>query len=204
MTKISGHPTNIVFMGMGEPLLNTEAVIEAIRTLTDPECFGLSRRRITVSTCGIPRGIRNLADSGLKVNLALSLNSPFDVKRSEIMPINKRHRLESVLTACEYYRERTGRRSTLEYVLLHRVNTSPRAAVALAEIAKRMDAYVNLIAFNPVEHAHFKPPTKEEVSTFRAGLLKRGITATVRYRRGRDIEAACGQLRGRYSGKATH
>ncbi len=204
LAGIAGHPTNIVFMGMGEPLLNIKAVMQAIRTLTDPHRFGLSPRRITVSTCGVPRGIKGLAESGLRVNLALSLNSPFDKQRSKIMPINRRYPLESVLRACEYYRDRTGRRATVEYVLLHRVNTSPRAAAALGGIAERIGAHVNLIAFNPVEGARFKPPTRDEMAAFRDALLKRGVAATIRYRRGRDIQAACGQLRGKHSAKATN
>jgi 23S rRNA (adenine2503-C2)-methyltransferase len=191
----SAWPANIVLMGMGEPLLNVDAVLEFVAALTDPRRGALGARRITVSTAGITPGIRTLAESGLRPNLALSLNSPFDEQRSELMPVNRRHPLREVLAACREYGAATGRRLLLEYVLMAGVNDSPEAARAVARVATRMHALVNLIPLNPVEGIPFRPPDTPGVKRFRAGLESAGAQVTERYRRGRDIAAGCGQLR---------
>ena len=197
LARAEGRPSGIVFMGMGEPLMNVSAVLSSLLALTDERRFGMGGRRITVSTAGIVSGIRRLAESPARPNLALSLNSPFDEQRTELMPINRRHPLRDVLVACEQYATRTGRRVTLEYVLLGGVNTSPEAALQVAAVAQRLGAMVNLIAFNPVEDCGFRAPTAAEARSFRGVLRGLGVAVTQRYRRGRDIAAGCGQLGGR-------
>jgi len=199
LARQTGAMGNVVFMGMGEPLLNLDSVIPALEALTDERRFALGARRITVSTAGITAGIQRLAASGTRPCLALSLNSPFESQRSELMPINRRYPLAEVLDACAEYGERTGRRLLLEYVMLGNTNTSTPAARAVRDIARRLGAAVNLIPLNPVEGCGHQPPRHDEVERFRKLLEERAVTVTQRYRRGRDILAACGQLRGRHS-----
>ncbi len=194
---------NVVFMGMGEPLLNLEAVLPALEALTDERRFALGARRITVSTAGIPAGIERLAASRTRPCLALSLNTPFENQRSELMPINRRYPLADVLDACAAYAERTGRRLLLEYVMLGNTNTSAQAARGVRDIAERLGAAVNLIPFNPVEGCEHKPPRHDEVERFRKIVGEHGVAVTQRFRRGRDILAACGQLRGKHAGRRT-
>ncbi len=194
MARIKGALGNVVFMGMGEPLLNLDAVLPALDSLTDERRYALGKRRITVSTAGVVPGIERLSKSPARPNLALSLNSPFERQRSELMPVNKKYALDDVLAACETYAERTGRRLMIEYVLLGGVNTSKKAAKAVAGIADRLDAMVNLIPFNSVEEHPFNQPDRSEIDIFRKTLESRGVNVTERYRRGRDIAAGCGQL----------
>lgn len=194
MARAKGALGNIVLMGMGEPLLNMDAVMPALEALTDERRFALGTRRITVSTAGVTPGIERLSQSPARPNLALSLNSPFERQRSELMPVNEKYPLDEVLAACERYAERTGRRLMIEYVLLGGVNTSKKAAQGVAGIARRLDAMVNLIPFNPVEEHELRGPDRAEIKRFRETLEARGVTVTQRYRRGRDIAAACGQL----------
>jgi 23S rRNA (adenine2503-C2)-methyltransferase len=182
---------------MGEPLLNRAAVLPAIEALTDDRRFALGAQRVTVSTAGIVEGIRELAASGLRPNLALSLNSPFIEERRKLMPVTTRHPLDDVLDACTAYARQTGRRPLLEYVLLAGVNVSERHARGVARIAREMDALVNLIPFNAVAGSGFRSPDRSEIKTFRAMLEREGAAVSQRYRRGRDIDAACGQLRAR-------
>jgi len=200
LARTAGSLGNVVLMGMGEPLLNQGAVEPALEAITDPRRLGVGNRRVTVSTAGITPGIRRLARSPVRPNLALSLNSPFEDQRSELMPVNRRYPLREVLKACGEYASRTrrtaGRRVTLEYVLLGGLNTHADCARATAEIALDLRALVNLIAFNPVEGCAFRPPEPQEVQAFRSALRRAGVTVTQRYRRGRDIAAGCGQLRG--------
>lgn len=198
LARAMGWPANIVFMGMGEALLNLDVVVPALEALTDPQRFALGARRITVSTAGVTPGIRELASCPVRPTLALSLNSPFDGQRSHLMPINKRYPLTGVLEACKDYAERTGRRIVLEYVLLGGVNTSAEAARAVAEIARGLRALVNLIEFNPVPECGFRPPARREANEFRAALKKEGVKVSQRFRRGRDILAGCGQLTGKH------
>jgi len=189
---------NVVFMGTGEPLLNLEAVFFALESLTDRRRFGISARSITISTAGITPAIRQLSESPVRPHLALSLNSPFDEQRTALMPINRKYPLAQVLRACEHYAARTKRSVSLEYVLISGVNTSEDAVHALARTALRLRAKVNLIAFNPVAGCGFRRPTTQEVSGFRRGLQDRGVVVTQRFRRGVDIGAGCGQLRGKH------
>jgi len=192
-----GEVKNVVLMGMGEPLLNVENVICAVRALVDPARFALGTRKVTVSTAGIIPGIERLAESGVKVHLALSLNSPFQEQREKLMPIARKYPLAQLLAAAEGYGERTCKPALLEYVLLEGVNTGEEAARELARIAGRLGSKVNLIEYNPVEGTEFRPPQSAETLKFRDLLMKAGATATIRFRRGREIAAGCGQLAAR-------
>jgi len=201
LRRATGALRNIVFMGMGEPLLNLEAVLPALEALTDPRRFALGARRITVSTAGITPGIRRLAGARVRPNLALSLNSPFGAQRSDLMPVNRRYPLAEVLAACRDYGARTGRRLLLEYVLIGGVNISPEAAHAVARQARSLGALVNLIALNPVRGCGFAPPTGREVTRFRRLLEAEDTRVTQRFRRGAEIAAGCGQLKGTHRGR---
>jgi len=195
LARARGWPANIVFMGMGEPLLNLGALLPALDALTDRQRLALGARRITVSTAGITPGIRKLSRCPVRPKLALSLNSPFDEQRTELMPVNATYPLAEVLEACRDYTEATGRRVSLEYVLLGGVNTSAATARAVGRIAADLGALVNLIPFNPVPGCPFHSPAQPELKWFRTVLEEAHVNITERYRRGRDISAACGQLR---------
>ncbi|MBN2489986.1 MAG: 23S rRNA (adenine(2503)-C(2))-methyltransferase RlmN [Planctomycetes bacterium] len=190
-------PTHVVYMGMGEPLLNVAAVMDSIRRLTDPAAFGLSPRRITVSTAGIVPGIERLATLERPVNLALSLHAPNDALRAELMPINRQYPLDRVIPALKRYLRETGRRITLEYIMIAGCNMEAAHAAELAAIARENAARINLVAFNPVRESGLRTPSAEEEGAFRDRLRALGADAMIRFRRGRDINAACGQLRGR-------
>ncbi len=186
----------VVYMGMGEPLLNCDNVFESVNALLDVERFGIGGRRITISTCGIIPGIEAMASREIPVRLAVSLNSPFQSQREELMPIARRFPLDRLLDACEAYSDRTGRRVMLEYVLFHKVNSSRAAARELARIAKRLRAKVNLIQYNAVQDAPYRSPAARDANRFRDWLTEEGIATIIRYRRGREILAGCGQLAG--------
>lgn len=188
-----GRLSNIVFMGMGEPLANYENVLAAIRVLNAPWGLGIGARKITVSTVGLPKQIRRLAEEDLQLNLALSLHAPDDELRRELIPWDVP--IDELLDACRYYFDRTGREITFEYVLLHEVNDRPRHADRLAALARRLRANVNLLRYNPVEGLPFQRPTAESAYRFQERLRERGVNAHMRTSRGSDIAAACGQLR---------
>ncbi len=196
LSSQNGSVGNVVFMGMGEPLQNTEALLPALEGLVDPERIGLGRRRVTVSTAGIVDGIKELAGHSSRPNLALSLNSPFGPQRSELMPVNRKYPLGEVIAACELYSQRTARDIMLEYVMLSGVNTTANAAEEVGKIARRLDAKINLIAFNGFPGADYTPPEKREIAAFKKLLEDNGIMVIQRYRRGSDIAAGCGQLQG--------
>ena len=191
------HITNIVFMGMGEPLANYDALVQAIDTLTSPFAFGTSARNITVSTAGMVPGIRRLGEEKRGVGLAISLHAPDDVLRNRLVPLNKRYPLEELLPACREYARKTGRRVSYEYTLFAGVNDSLARARALARTLAAMDAHVNLIPANPACDGEFKPSPRSQVLAFERELRAAGINCTVRVPRGQDIEAGCGQLRAR-------
>jgi 23S rRNA (adenine2503-C2)-methyltransferase len=189
--------THVVVMGMGEPFLNYDATVKAIRNLNDRRGFGLGARRITVSTVGIVPGILRLADEALQVNLAISLHAPTDALRRELVPLGERWPIQDILAAADVYASATGRRVSYEYVLIRGVNDSLDHARQLAGLLRGRLAHVNLIPFNPAPGLPFQASDEREVDTFRRELVVRGVDATVRRSRGAAIQAACGQLRNR-------
>ena len=193
--EASGFPrlSHVVVMGMGEPLLNLPALTATLRLLHEE--VGLSYRNLTVSTAGHVPGMRALAESGLPVTLALSLHAPNDPLRAELIPMSRKWGLDPVMEAARYYGETTGRRVTLEYLLLAGVNDSETHAAELAELVRGKVAHVNLIPWNPADSfTHFEAPSRNAVRRFREALEARGVTVTQRMERGQDIAAACGQL----------
>jgi 23S rRNA (adenine2503-C2)-methyltransferase len=191
-----GEPvTNVVFMGMGEPLANYEETLRAIRLLTHADGLRLGARRITLSTSGLVPQMRRLADEGLAIGLAISLHAPVDEVRSELMPVNRRWPIAEVLDAAEYYVKQTGRRVSFEYTLMAGINDSDLMADALADLLHGRLCHVNLIPLNPTEDASLHAPSTQRALAFEARLRRAGIAATIRVNRGRDILAACGQLR---------
>ncbi len=187
--------THVVIMGMGEPLLNYEATLKAIRNLNHPWGLNLGARRFTVSTVGIVPGILRLAREGLQLNLAISLHAPWDDLRAELVPVARKYPIREILAAAAEYVRATKRRITYEYVLIAGVNDSPAAARALARLLRGKLAHVNLIPFNPAPELSFKRPSPVTVEAFKRELLARGIDVTVRHSRGVRIQAGCGQLR---------
>lgn len=196
--------TNIVVMGMGEPFANYERTWAALRTITDPAAFGLGARHITVSTVGLPHGIRKMAKEPLQVNLAVSLHAPNDALRSRLLPVNHRYPISEVMAAIREYIAATNRRVTFEYALMAGINDTPELAVELAAWLKPLRSptggvmcHVNLIPLNPVAESPYQPSSPEAAAAFQRILERNGIPATVRMRRGIDIDAGCGQLRRR-------
>lgn len=187
--------TNVVFMGMGEPLANYDETLRAIRLLTHPMGLHLGARRITVSTSGLVPQMRQLADEHLQLGLAVSLHAPHDELRSSLMPVNRRWPISEVVAAADNYAERTGRRVSYEYTLMAGVNDSDALADDLAELLNGRLCHVNLIPMNPSEDQSLHAPSAERALAFEARLRGAGIAATIRVNRGRDIQAACGQLR---------
>jgi 23S rRNA (adenine2503-C2)-methyltransferase len=194
--------TNLVFMGMGEPLANYDATWKAIETLGDERGYNLGARRITLSTVGLVPGIRRLAEEGLPVNLAVSLHAADDELRNRLVPVNRRYPLHALLPAVRDYAAKTGRRVTIEYALIDGVNDSVEQARRLAVLLEGLLCHVNLIPLNPTPGVALQPSPREQVDAFRNELEWAGIAATVRMRRGIDIEAGCGQLRRREAGES--
>jgi 23S rRNA (adenine2503-C2)-methyltransferase len=198
----SEHVTNVVFMGMGEPLANYANVMAAIRILHDPQCLNMGARRITISTVGVPPKMRELAKEELPINLAISLHAPNEKLRKQLIPWAEHFSLDDILGAARFYFEKTGREITLEYILLSGVNDRPEHARQLSQIVKTLRANVNLIRYNEVETLPYKRPKSEDVVVFQDVLRHNGVNAHVRKSRGRDIDAACGQLRKKREGSA--
>jgi 23S rRNA (adenine2503-C2)-methyltransferase len=186
---------NVVFMGMGEPLLNYDATMAAVERLVHPEGAGLGVHRLTVSTSGWLPGIERLTRDPLAVRLAVSLHAPNDALRDELVPLNRRFPVSDLFAACHAYQGHTGRRVTFEYTLMDGVNDTPALARELATLVGGLDAHVNLIPMNPVAGLPYAPSSWEAVEAFHAVLRERGVICTVRREMGRDIQAACGQLR---------
>jgi 23S rRNA (adenine2503-C2)-methyltransferase len=186
---------NIVFMGMGEPLANLENVMRAIRIINAPWGLGIGARHITVSTSGLAPQIQKLADEPLQIRLAISLHGATDAVREQIMPINRRYNVETLLSACDYYAARKKQRLTFEYILIAGVNDSDEQAQILARHVKRLSAKVNLIPYNTVHGLPWSRPSQDRQEAFLSILRQRGIPATLRREKGHDIDAACGQLR---------
>lgn len=189
--------TNIVFMGMGEPLMNYKNVLAAVDRITSPSGLGLSPRRITLSTVGLAKLMKKLADDEVKFNLALSLHSARDEVRNRIMNINKSNPVAALGEAVEYWYEKTGRRLTYEYVVWKGVNDAPEDVAALVRFASRVPSKVNLIEYNPVEGNDYQQADEERLQAYITALEKARIPVTVRRSRGKDIDAACGQLANR-------
>ncbi len=194
----SGHlVSNVVLMGMGEPLANYDATLKAIEILTDQRGYNLGARRITLSTVGLVPGILRLAGEGLPINLAVSLHAPDDELRNKLVPANRRYPLAELIPAIKEYIRSTGRRATIEYALIADVNDARLQASQLSGLLQSILCHVNLIPLNPTPGSPLKPSPPERVSAFRDELEAAGISVTVRMRRGIDIEAGCGQLRQR-------
>jgi 23S rRNA (adenine2503-C2)-methyltransferase len=187
------HVSNVVFMGMGEPLQNLDAVLGACATIADPAGLGISPRKLAISTAGWVPGIAALSRAPLAVRLAISLHAADDATRSELMPINNRWPIENLLAACRRYCDSTGRRVFVEYLLLDGVNDSPADARRLAGLVRDGRFHVNLIEYNPTEGPHRASPADRRES-FIAALVRSGVAPSVRRSRGADIDAACGQL----------
>ena len=187
--------SNIVFMGMGEPLLNYKNVLKAVERISAPDGLGMSPRRITVSTAGVAKGIRQLGDDKVRFNLALSLHAANDKKRNEIMPINESNNLKSLIDALNHFYKQTKNEITLEYILFNNFNDSEKDADELIKVYRQVPAdLVNIIEYNPIEFAQFTKPEEHRIEAFMKYLEKNRVNARLRRSRGKDIDAACGQL----------
>jgi 23S rRNA (adenine2503-C2)-methyltransferase len=186
--------TNIVYMGMGEPLLAYQSVMTSIAIITSPDGLGMSPRRITLSTAGIAKMIKKLADDGARCNLALSLHAPDDTKRNEIMPINENNNLEALMDALEYFYQKTGNRVTYEYIALNGFNDTLEDAAKLYGLTHRFPVKINIIEYNPIEDTEFSKSDDIVINQFVEYLARKSVNITLRRSRGKDIDAACGQL----------
>jgi 23S rRNA (adenine2503-C2)-methyltransferase len=186
--------TNIVYMGMGEPLLNYAAVLESVEILTSTQGLGMAPRRITVSTAGIAKMIKKLGDDEVKFNLALSLHAANDEKRNQIMPINESNSLENLKEALQYFYEKTGTRLTYEYIVFQHFNDTLQDAEELWHFTRHVPCKVNIIEYNPIREAGFLNTSEDKLSRFAQFLENKGVIVNIRRSRGKDIDAACGQL----------
>ncbi len=186
--------SNIVFMGMGEPLMNYNNVLKAIDKITSSEGLGMSPKRITVSTSGVPKMIRKMADGEVKFNLAVSLHSAIDEVRTSIMPFNATFPLSDLRESLQYWYQKTKKRITYEYVVWQGINDNQKDADALVQFCKFAPSKVNLIEYNPIDDGQFSQASEEAVQTYVETLERNNITVTIRRSRGKDIDAACGQL----------
>ena len=194
--KISGERvSNIVVMGTGEPLDNYDNFVKFIHMISDEHGLNISQRNITASTCGIVPNIRRLADEKLQITLALSLHGSTQEKRKTLMPVANKYELSEVLEACDYYFEKTGRRITFEYSLVHGVNDTEEDARELIHILGPRNCHLNLIPVNPIKERNYQKPDKKSAGNFKNKLEKSGINVTIRREMGSDIDGACGQLR---------
>ena len=197
--KIIGERiSNIVVMGTGEPLDNYDNFLKFIRLLTDEHGLNISQRNVTVSTCGIVPRIYDLAEEKLQITLALSLHGSNQEKRKQLMPVANKYELSEVLKACNHYFEKTGRRITFEYSLVHGVNDTEEDADELISILKPRNCHLNLIPVNPIKERDFVQPSRKSALNFKNKLEKSGINVTIRREMGADIDGACGQLRRRH------
>ena len=192
--KDAGEITNVVFMGMGEPLNNYDEVIKSVRILNDPNGRNIGIRHITISTCGIVPGIKKLTEENIYPRLAVSLNAPTNILRSKLMPINRKYPLESLFNSLSQYFNRTKSQVTFEYVLIDGINDSTMHAQMTAKLLKKLNCKVNLIEFNPNPFTDFKPSGTEAMKRFKRILEQADIKTIIRLKKGRDIKAGCGQL----------
>lgn len=186
--------SNIVYMGMGEPLMNYKNVLASIEKITSPEGLGMSPKRITVSTSGVPKMIKKLADDEVKFNLAVSLHSAIDEVRTQIMPFNASFPLKDLKESLIYWYQKTKRRVTYEYLIWKDINDKPKDIAALVDFCKAIPCKVNIIEYNPIDDGAFQQADTQVTSAYQRALEQAGITVTVRRSRGKDIDAACGQL----------
>jgi len=193
----NAHVTNVVFMGMGEPMLNFDATWQAILNLNDREGLALGARRFTVSTAGLVPGIERMARESLAVGLAISLHAGNDELRDRLVPVNRRYPLDRLIQAARFYIERTGRRVTFEYALADGINDSVEDAQEVAALLRGLNCHVNLIPLNPTPGCAYQPSSRQAVMAFQQALVRARIQTTVRLRRGAQIQAGCGQLRER-------
>lgn len=196
--------SNIVVMGIGEPFDNYDNVMDFVDIVNDDFGLGIGARHITISTCGVAPRIRDFADAQTQVNLAISLHAPNDALRSEIMPINQAYPLDELFDALHYYLSKNNRRLTFEYILLKGVNDTKDHALQLVKLIRGMNAYVNLIPYNPVSEHGYKPTELKASLAFYDTLMKNKIQCTLRKEQGQDIDAACGQLRAKHERKADY
>lgn len=194
-SNTGGRLTRLVFMGLGEPLANYREVLAAVRLINAPWGLNIGARKITISTVGLPKPIRRLADEGLQLNLALSLHAPNESLRRALIPWAERIPIAELARACRYYFDRTGREITLEYTLLHGTNDLAEHARELAGLARTLRCHVNLIRYNPVASLPYRRPPSESAHAFQRALRAHGVNSHIRVSRGLDIDAACGQLR---------
>ena len=187
--------SHVVMMGMGEPLANLDQLLPALDLASRPEGLGISARRITISTVGLPAAMDRLSDQACRYHLAVSLHAPNDELRNKLVPVNRNIGLAAVLAAADRYFEVSGRRLTFEYVLLAGINDHPRHAEQLAGLLRRRTALLNVIPYNPVPTLPYETPSKRSVQRFRQILERQGVTVKIRQRKGDRIDAACGQLR---------
>lgn len=200
VTRLTGERvSNVVVMGMGEPLDNYENLLRFLRLLTDEHGLHISQRSVTVSTCGLIPQLRRLAEEKLQITLALSLHASDQKKREKLMPVARSYPLDELLQACVYYFEQTGRRITFEYSLVRGENDTAEDAGRLAALIRGMNCHVNLIPVNPVKERGYARPEAGQVEAFKNILEKSGINVTIRREMGRDIDGACGQLRRRHT-----
>lgn len=192
---VYGKPiTNIVYMGMGEPLLAYKNVLRSVELITHPDGLNKSPKRITISTAGIAKMIKKLADDDVKFNLALSLHAADDNKRNEIMPINNQNNLETLMESLVYFHEKTGNRISYEYIAFQGFNDTPEDAKNLAKLCRQFPVRVNIIEYNPIDGVDFEKSEADRIDFFAKTLRDKGVMVTLRRSRGKDIDAACGQL----------
>ena len=196
--RLNGPISNIVIMGIGEPLDNFSNIKKFIEIITDPMGRNISHRSITLSTSGLAPKIKKLADTGLDVNLALSLHYADDKKRAVYMPIAKRYSIKEIIDATDYYFDKTGRRVSFEYVVIDGVNNLNEDVENLHDLLFGKNVHINLIPLNPIEEFDHKKPNNKVLEDFKNKLTKRGLNATIRRSMGSDIDASCGQLRNNY------
>jgi len=192
--KDKGKINNIVYMGIGEPLQNYEAVLKSVRIINNPKGKNIGLRHLTISTCGIADAIKKLAHEDIRPRLAISLNAPNDTLRSKIMPINKRYPIAVLMAAVKYYQLKTGMRVTFEYVLIKNLNDSASHAQILSKLARQVRCNINLIEYNPHPLCPFTASSKETIRHFKQILDRAGIETAIRFKKGCKIKAACGQL----------
>jgi 23S rRNA (adenine2503-C2)-methyltransferase len=199
-TRYNTPLTNIVYMGMGEPLLNYANTLKSVNLITSPSGLGMSPSRITISTAGVAKMIKKLGDDQVKFNLALSLHAANDKKRDYIMPINETNTLENLAEALNYFYDKTGTRVTFEYIVFKDFNDQIEDAKELYAFCKKVPAKVNIIEYNPIDGGEFQQTSPERLEAFRSYLDTKGVIVNVRRSRGKDIDAACGQLANKNTG----